>query len=202
MGKRSMVHGVGINDADYTIQKFSGSGSSRARSWVCPYYCVWANMLKRCYASSEKWQPSYVNCTVSEEWHTFSVFRKWMDSQDWQGMDLDKDLACPGNKIYGPEYCLFIDPTINSFLSRGQGAKGNFPIGVCFDKINNKFMASCKDSFTGKSKWLGRFSCPNEAHEAWRREKHSQAIRFADIQTDPRIARALRNYYLPGMEHK
>ena len=73
--KKRLVQGEGINDADYVIKKnetIEVDGKQKLkRVWVCPYYRVWANMLRRCYSArwQEKYQ-TYAGCTVTEEWLT------------------------------------------------------------------------------------------------------------------------------------
>lgn len=41
---------------------------------------------------------------------------KLRDPRGWQ---LDKDLLCPGNKVYGPDTCLWLPRSLNSALSGG-----------------------------------------------------------------------------------
>ena len=98
--KESIVYGVGINDADYQVSK---------GSWRCPFYKHWKNMLARCYSPAfQRNQPLYVGCTVDPRWHRFSHFRSWMETQDWEGKQLDKDRKVLGNKVYGPDTCLWL----------------------------------------------------------------------------------------------
>ncbi|MNY45117.1 hypothetical protein D3C86_1801990 [compost metagenome] len=47
-----------------------------------------------------------------------------------------------------------------------------------------------------KSNHLGYFLCPEEAHAAWLSAKRIQAKELAEIQTDPRVAKALVDRYL------
>ena len=99
MKPKKLVYGVGINDADYSVAKTEVIGHvdgkrKQKRVWGCPYYEVWANMLKRCYsAKCQGKQPTYKGCSVSEEWLRFSNFGRWMEVQDFEGKQLDKDLA-------------------------------------------------------------------------------------------------------------
>lgn len=98
--KESTVYGVGINDADYQVSK---------GSWICPFYKHWKNMLARCYSPAfQRNQPLYVGCTVDPRWHRFSHFKSWMETQDWEGKQLDKDRKVLGNKVYGPDTCLWL----------------------------------------------------------------------------------------------
>lgn len=98
--KESIVYGVGINDADYQVSK---------GSWRCPFYKHWKNMLARCYSPAfQRNQPLYIGCSVDPRWHRFSHFRAWMETQDWEGKQLDKDRKVLGNKVYGPDTCLWL----------------------------------------------------------------------------------------------
>ena len=104
MSTPKLVFGVGINDADYVVQKFETIGyvdgkQERKLVWACPYYRAWKNMLARCYYHKVQGnRPTYSGCIVSEEWLRFSNFRRWMANQDFEGKQLDKDLLFEGNK--------------------------------------------------------------------------------------------------------
>jgi hypothetical protein len=120
-----------------------------------------------------------------------------MKTQDWEGKHLDKDILLPGNKMYSPDTCIFVSPALNTFLIDCGAAKGKWPIGVCWNKRFGKFAAQCSNPFTGKRGHIGNFNCPEKAHEAWRARKHEHALRYAEMQTDPRIAEALRTRFSP-----
>lgn len=196
--KGNLVWGVGINDADYPVQNKIG----RKRAPGCPFYLAWANMLQRCYSEKRHARnPSYIGCHVDPSWHSFMEFKAWMERQVWDGMHLDKDLLFPGNKLYSLETCIFITPQLNKFLCDAGAIRGDWPIGVCWAKREEKFLSRCCDPFDGgKHKFLGYFDCPKLAHHAWRAAKHAHAIRYADMQSDPRVAQALRTRYLVDKE--
>ena len=196
-----LVCGVGINDADYVVQRKETIGYVDGKRkqrlvWICPFYRVWKNMLERCYSVKfQNKKPTYRGCSVSEEWLTFSVFKNWMEKQDWQDTHLDKDLLFEGNKVYGPDTCVFVTQTVNSFtLDRGND-RGEWPIGVNLDRGRSKFKSQCSNPFTNKNEHLGRFTCEREAHRAWLNRKLELAYELAEIQTDPRVAEALINRY-------
>lgn len=140
--------------------------------------------------------PTYVGCVVSEDWKYFSKFRAWMETQDWQSKELDKDILFKGNKIYSAETCVFVSRELNTFLNDHGNARGLYPLGVCWHKATEMFTAQCSDPKTGKSEHLGLFASPEEAHLAWKAKKHEHALNYADQQTDPRVAEALRTRYL------
>ena len=196
-----LVCGVGINDADYVVEKketigYVGGKRKQRLIWICPYYKAWKSMLVRCYSTKyQDRQPTYKGCSVSEEWLTFSKFRAWMENQDWEGKQLDKDLLFEENKIYSSETCVFVTPMVNSFTTDCGATRGEWMIGVCWHKGSSKFMAQCCNPFTKRSEHLGYFNCPQEAHKAWLKRKLELAHLLAAEQTDPRVAKALIERY-------
>lgn len=191
--KRKLVYGVGLNDADYTLTRHVKEGGRKRIIWMCPYYRTWTSMLDRCY--SDKFtarRPTYKDCSVCDEWLTFSNFKAWMETQDWEGKQLDKDILFSENKVYSPETCVFVDARVNSFwLNHGHSQGRPLDLHPC--AANGKFQAKCRNPFTGECEYLGYHTSAKAAHEAWRRRKHELACQYADMQTDPRIAEALRS---------
>lgn len=192
-GKR-LVHGVGINDANYQVKVRVETQQGKEKIVVCPYYQTWKNMLMRVYSSSfQTHHQSYKGVKVCEEWLTFSNFKRWMEKQDWEGKSLDKDLLGNG-KFYSPETCCFLEPRINTFLV--DGGSGILPHGVTFHKGKNKYMAQCNISRNRKPKYLGYYDDTNLAHLAWKSCKNNLAQKYAEEVDDPRIKEALRTRYL------
>lgn len=201
MKTRKLVHGVGVNDADYVVEKKETIGyvdgkQKQKKVWVCAYYRTWADMLNRCYSTKyQERNPTYKGCSVSEDWLKFSSFKSWMERQDWEGKQLDKDLLFEGNKIYSAETCVFISPMVNTFVNDSGAARGKWQIGVCWHKKAGKFISHCSNPFTKKLDYLGLFACEQEAHEAWLKRKLELAHELAAIQEDPRVAEALIRRY-------
>jgi len=166
-----LVYGVGINDADYTLSKYekfvSAEGLLKVRQvWVCPFYSRWQSMITRCYSKNFLIEnPSYKDCTVCEEWLTFSKFKSWMETQNWSGKTLDKDILCKGNKIYSPEFCVFVHAKVNLFIIERESKRGEWPIGVHFEESYQKY----KSTITSNNKTvnLGRYDTAEQAHQAW-----------------------------------
>lgn len=195
--KNRLIYGVGINDANYEVQKFEKVDNKWKQTWICPIYQRWKDTITRGYSEKFKERnPTYKDCTVDEGWHRFSNFKKWMDDQDWEGKCLDKDLLFPGNKVYSPETCVFIDKRVNNFLTDSGKTRGEFLIGVHFHKRDNTFQSHCKDPFKINTEYLGIFNTEQSAHEAWRKTKHKYALQLAELETDPRIIEALSTRYL------
>lgn len=182
--KTKLVHGVGVNDASYsTCPRVSG------KKIICPFYRCWQSMLVRCY--SKKFQfscPTYIDCKVCDEWKYFMAFKSWMETQEWEEKELDKDLIGDG-KLYSPENCVFVSHALNSlFLDRGA-MRGEYPLGVSWKKSNRMFEAKIRAG--GKTKYLGLFTCPDEAHEAWCKAKLEITKGFLDNESNPRIRYAI-----------
>lgn len=199
--KPRLVYGVGINDVGYVTQKWETIGYVNGKRkwklvWVCPYYRTWENMLMRCYSTKfQERNPTYKGCSVSEEWLTLSVFKDWMVTQSWEGSQLDKDLLFEGNKVYSPETCVFVTRGVNMFTIDRGNDRGEWLIGVYWDKVKGKFVSRCNNPFTKKREHLGLFTCEREAHEAWLKRKLELARQLAAEQTDERVAKALIERY-------
>lgn len=189
---KKLVHGVGINDADYEVNRRING----AIEW-CPFYMKWTNMLARCYSSTyQARNQTYIGCSVCEKWLTFSNFKSWMEKQDWKGKEIDKDILVNGNKIYSPETCVFVDKATNYFILSGGTRRGLFLVGVSFFRRDGNFKSQCSNPFTKKIEHVGYFNDELLAHSAWKKRKHELACQLADLQTDDRVAAALRVRYL------
>lgn len=168
---RSLVYGVGINDAQW-----DGRGRSDDHR-----YRTWSRMLGRCYSPGYlALYPTYQDCSVDPDWLRFSNFKKWMDAQRWQGMVLDKDLLVLGNKIYSPETCLFIPAWINSLLANLSTKNRELPMGVHMH--GKSFLAKYK-SF-GKTINIGSFDIPEHAHIAYRTHRLGEVKSRINIYCD------------------
>lgn len=191
---RKPIFGIGINDADYNVYK-----TVNGKQLCCNFYMVWKSMLARCY--SQRFQSAnktYVGCETCKEWLTFSSFKRWMETQDWEGKHLDKDMLKTGNKIYCPELCVFVSQCVNSFVTDSAATRGELPIGVTYSKKYKKYQASCRNPISKRkhSEFIGYFDTALEAHSAWRNRKISFANQLADMQADSRVAKSLRERYL------
>ena len=196
-----LIYGVGVNDLGYRVQaseEVTENGGKKIRKTVflCKYYVVWMNMLRRCY--SKKYleiNPSYIGTSVCSEWLYATAFKKWMEQQDWHGKSLDKDIVVPRSRLYSPETCAFVLTATNLFVTARDASRGEYPIGVHLYKNTGKYQALCQNLFTGKNEHLGYFSTPEEAHEVWRKRKHELAQLVAATESDPRIVAALKKRY-------
>jgi len=189
VAQRKLVHGKGVNDAEYIVNI---KNSTKQES--CPFYKRWVGMLERCYSEKlHKKNPTYKDCSVCSEWLTFSNFKEWMIKQDWEGQQLDKDLILPGNKIYSPSTCVFLPSAINSLMNNAGSIRGKYPIGVSKYKKNGLYTA--KISLNGKLKGLGYYKTQEEASFVYLTAKsdHIKDIVKNQPKMDERVAKALLN---------
>lgn len=198
---RKLVCGVGVNDADYVTQIIETTGCVNGRLkrklvWICPFYNTWKNMIDRCFSETSRVRkPTYKDVTCCREWLVFSSFKRWMEQQDWEGKQLDKDIIFPNNKVYSPETCAFVFGVTNSFVIARGASRGEYPLGVSWNRGCKKFQAHCGNPFTKKVEYLGYFDTTEEAHEAWRKRKHQLAQLVAATETDVRVAEVLKKRY-------
>lgn len=85
----------------------------------------WVGLLERCYcAVYQSKKPTYIGCTVVDEWLCFQNFAKWFESQRCdKGWHLDKDLLVSGNKVYGPDFCRIVPRDVNMLTNDGVTSK-------------------------------------------------------------------------------
>jgi hypothetical protein len=109
-----LMRTTGINDM--------GNGYSKT-----PHYNKWTGMYSRCYSpKSHSRAPTYKDCYVCVKWRWLSNFYEWMDSLDWEGKQLDKDLLGDTYE-YSPDNCCFISRELNNLIE---------PRGVPVDMSN------------------------------------------------------------------
>jgi len=135
-------------------------------------YIKWHDMINRCYnARFHERQPQYRGCTVCEEWLNYSNFKVWYDQNKMPGMslDLDKDILFKGNKVYSPETCCFVPHAINTLFLSKKADRGDFPMGVSYEKDKGKYRAYM--SFMGKQIKLGTFDTAESAFTRYKEYK-------------------------------
>ena len=147
-------------------------------------YRIWDSMLTRCY--SRKYQnkkPTYIGCTVSENFKNFQFFAEWCQSQIGFGNNgwvLDKDILIRGNKMYSPDTCCFVPKEINHLLKTKIRGK-ELPLGVYQNKRSGRY---CASFHAGAYNFLGCYVCPSEAHFAYKVAKESHIKEVANTWKD------------------
>jgi hypothetical protein len=183
-----LVCGVGFNDRKYP---------TRANGKPTKEYEVWQATLKRCHcANYQREHPTYIGCSVSENFRSYSYFHEWVQQQigfGQKGFELDKDLLTKGNRVYSEATCVFIPKRLNTLLLSCKAARGTLPRGVSLH--TGKFLAQCKRGFAPAH--IGVFKTPEEAFQAYKQVKEafikSQAEKWKD-QIDVRAYEALMRY--------
>jgi len=144
-----------------------------------PEYVKWRNMVDRCYNKKiQETNPSYKDCSVCDEWHNFQNFAKWYKDNyyqiEGQKMQLDKDILIKGNKIYSPVTCCFVPKDINNLFEKRGFHRGDFPIGVYYNKRYNNFISQCsKGKGKGNSKYIKAHSSIEEAFFDYKKQKEA-----------------------------
>ena len=158
-------------------------------------------MFQRCYDPIlHKEEETYKECTVCEEWWTFSNFFHWFIEKYYElpneNVQIDKDLLIKGNKIYSPETCCFLPQTINSMLTKNNKKRGEYPIGVSYIQRDRVFRSQC---LNGKRKRvsLGDYDNVDDAFYAYKRYKEQVIKEYAEkykYVLEERVYDALMSY--------
>lgn len=178
---KGVVHNWGLTDIS--------SYKDETRE-LCPFYAKWTDLVKRVHSRKyiEK-HPTYSGCKITESWRKASGFKSWMSDQNWEGLELDKDILFMGNKIYSPDTCVFVPTYVNYVLLGRDSRRGLYPIGVskrspdkrCRPGHNpEKYVAAVNDGLGNYIKLGSTFTTPGEAHKAWQAGKADAIIRVVD----------------------
>lgn len=162
-------------------------------------YSLWKNMLTRCYNTKTlKGNPTYQNCSVSDNFKVFSYFQDWYHKQvgcDNKGWYLDKDIISRGNKVYSETTCCFVPHEINTLITNGSSYRGKLPQGVILSSSGKRYRA--RVSKCGKYYDHGTYDTPEQAFEAYKvaKESHIKVVanKWKD-EIDPRVYEALMSW--------
>ncbi len=182
----SSVYGYGYLgiDKEDNVPKISEFKNGKCvNTWE---YNKWCNMLMRCFDNKLKEKrPTYKGVTCCDRWLCFANFLEDFETlkqeYNWgedEKLNLDKDILHKGNKIYSLENCVLVPDYINLLFIKKDAIRGDYPIGVCYDKRNKKYKAQC--NINGKLKGLGYFITPLEAFNAYKIAKENEIKRVAE----------------------
>ena len=170
-------------------------------------YHKWMHMLERCYDNKLKEKnPSYKDVVCCNRWLCFAWFledlEKLKQEYNWnedEKLNLDKDILNKNNKIYSLENCVLIPNYINTLFIKCDASRGEYPIGVCYNKRNKKYQALC--SINGKYKGLGYYNTAEDAFNAYKQAKEQEIKRIANecvekgyMTKDSRLYKAMIEY--------
>lgn len=143
-------------------------------------YQKWAGMMSRCYQEIYlKYKPSYIGCSVCDEWHSFNNFRKWYEDHEYQintnVMCIDKDILFKGNTEYSPSTCVIVPNYVNTSVLMAEGNRSKLPIGVTYNESNGKYFVDCSEKRVRKY-----VDTPEEAFEIYKKLKKEKMEYYAD----------------------
>ncbi len=184
------IYGVGVVGNELVIDNLGNLPKE---------YKLWQDMLRRCYDDKfhSRFQ-TYVGCSVSENFKYYPYFKEWCNQQIGfgnEGWQLDKDILVKGNKLYSEDTCCFVPREINYLFVNRRLHRGEYPVGVSYDKQRDKFVAGY--SVNGARKGLGRYDTIDEAFRVYKLAKESHIKQIAEAwksSLDNRAYNALINY--------
>ena len=166
-------------------------------------------MLKRCFDNKYKDRyPTYKDVTCCDRWLCFANFLEDLEilkqEHNWnvdEKLQLDKDILNKGNKIYSLENCVLVPDWINLLFTKNDAKRGEYPIGVCYNKQCKKYQAFC--NINGKLIGLGLYNTIEEAFNAYKMAKEQEIKRVANdcvskgyITQDSRLYNAMMGYQI------
>ena len=110
-------------------------------------------------------------------------------------MQVDKDILFKRNKHYSPKTCCFVPDRINSLIIKSDAIRGEYPIGVSYNKRSGLYSASMKKN--NKNIWLGEYTTPEKAFNIYKIEKEKYIKEVADSYKEKipdKLYKALYNY--------
>lgn len=169
------------------------------RAWLADKYTwtvsgmLWNNIKERCKTNgtTQTRSPTYKGST--NKFDGFQQFAEWNREQIGYalGYQLDADILRKGNKIYSPDTCLLIPPSLNKFLQTSEGKRGDWPQGV---ELRETGDLRCRIGMFGGYYELGVFQIKDIdlAREAYKKAKDKAARIWCerlktDYVVDPRV---------------
>lgn len=146
-------------------------------------YREWNNMITRCYDKKQRYKNlKYINCSIDEYFLCFQNFAKWHEDNYYEipneKMCLDKDILIKGNKIYGPNTCIYVPQSINNLFTLSTVSRNkDLPIGV--RKEGNKYYARAPHKKVSMKGYKGQ-ATPEEAFECYKSAKEGYIKQVAE----------------------
>lgn len=169
-----LVYGRGIYEKGLHLGSIGGVQTRE--------YLTWKQMLGRCYCTPYlNLYPSYKGCEVSENFKNFQFFAEWCNQQIGfgnKGWQLDKDILVRGNKLYSETTCCFVPKEINNLFTLSGAKRGEYLIGVSFNRKVGKYQSSIK--IDGRHIKLGYFHSEEDAFLCYKKAKESRIKDLAE----------------------
>jgi hypothetical protein len=169
----NFLRGVIKNPYDKTIYNVACTGDGvhkiSVHNKLTIEYKTWHNMLGRCFIP-KRMRGSYEGITCCKEWLNFQNYAQWYKDNYYEvrneRMEIDKDILVKGNKVYSPEFCVFLPQRINLLLINRKNHRGKTLLGTRHND-NGTFSAHAVGS-DEKSQYLGTFPTEIEAFNAYK----------------------------------
>lgn len=124
----------------------------------------WRGIFRRVYCLKSLFKyPTYIGCSVHEDWHNFQNFAKWFEENYVKGWKIDKDILIKGNKIYSPDTCCFVPHEINMKFIVPPLNKHGLPRGI--QPINGKYLVEVRS--IDQKRIYSRFLTIGESQKFW-----------------------------------
>ena len=178
---RKLTWGAGINDlpgSDTMIRK------------------RWNGILRRTDQRDPNWIDFelYKDCTLHPDWLYLSNFDKWIRSWDnYENKYVDKDIKYPGNRMYGPDTCIMVSQSVNTFFVDPRKRTNNLPQGVYHHRSTPKYRSLSR--FDGKQRYCGLHKTIESAYEAFRGMKFDQLQILIERENCPTVKEILSEIY-------
>lgn len=171
---------------------------------------LWENIKNRCEylpKIDERRFGKYSGADACESWKDFQNFAQWFEDVQAleyydKGWQLDKDLLVKDNKMYGPEFCVFLPEEVNKALNTKSRTRGELPLGMSYNKPEINARTHINVRFNCKyPEFIASAYLPADQIEVGfaiyktAREKYIKflAEKYKD-KLDPRAYEALKNY--------
>lgn len=183
-----------------------GSYKTRINGKKTKECSLWENIRIRCQIlpeQDEKRFGKYTEVTVCDEWKDFQVFSEWFTSvvksgYYQEGWQLDKDLLVKNNKVYAPEFCVFLPEDLNKALNIRSRNRGDLPLGITLasDGCSIDVQYKCKDSQFCVRKYLPADKIEDgfAIYKAARESYIKYLGEMYKSQIDPKVYEAIKNY--------
>lgn len=192
-----------LNNFKDRDDKWVGSFTCYGKQYFTQVYTIWQDMNSRCTKGgySQSVMPTYIGCSMGDNFKDFQFFAQWYTSQAGYGhknMQLDKDILVKGNKIYDEHRCCLVPQALNTFLVRSESRTGEYPTGVSYRKNSGYYRAQIR--VDGVTRLLGDYTNPALAKQAYDVAKINEALRWVarlenkEFVVDERVIESLRHW--------
>lgn len=155
-------------------------------------------MLARCDPTKPQHtnSPTYSECVIHPDFLDFQKFAAWCQKQigfGVKGYALDKDIVIHGNKVYGPDTCVFVPQALNNLILSKRSDASIHP-GVTSTKYGRYKVTATRG---GKHSYIATFDNVDDAIKCYISLKTSEIKRIAVLHrglVDDRVIDKLLGY--------